>query len=400
MAIVTRSLHALCRRRSNASVRRRTALAVILGAAVAGCSAVESIDFYWQGAAGQVDLLSRAKPIAEVAEATADAQLKLRLVRVQAIRAFASRELGLPDNGSYTRYAELGRPFVVWNVFAAPELSLEPRQWCFPVAGCVAYRGYFAEADARAEAARLAADRLDVHVSGVPAYSTLGYFDDPVLSTFIRYREVELARLVFHELAHQVVYVKDDTSFNESFATAVEEAGIRRWLHAQRERPDAGELAADALRAERLRGDFRQRVRATRDRLAALYASGATDDEKRAGKAAAFVAMRADYERMKAGSGGLPGYDRWFASGANNAGIAAAGLYTNRVPQFAALLTAEGSDFPRFYARVKTLAALPKAERDAALAMAPAASFGRPNGTAAVAVSGLPRPAASRQVTR
>ncbi len=355
----------------------RTALTVILGGAVTGCSAVDSIEFYWQGAAGQVDLLSRARPIAEVVVSTADPQLKLRLERVQAIRAYASRELALPDNGSYTRYADLGRPFVVWNVFAAPELSLEPQQWCFPVAGCVAYRGYFAEADARAEAARLAADRLDVHVSGVPAYSTLGYFDDPVLSTFVRFREVELARLVFHELAHQVVYVKDDTSFNESFATAVEEAGIRRWLHAQRDRPDAGELAADALRAERLRGDFRRLVRSTRDRLAALYASGATDDEKRAGKIAAFAAMHADYERMKAGGEGLPGYDRWFATGANNAGIAAAGLYTNRVPRFTALLAAEAGDFPRFYERVKAIAAMPKVERDRALApVASAAAAG------------------------
>jgi len=366
----SRSLRAPGRHRPHLSVRWHTVLAVILGGAVAGCSAVESIEFYWQGAAGQVDLLSRAKPIAEIAESTTEPQLRQRLERVQAIRAYASRELALPDNGSYTRYADLGRPFVVWNVFAAPELSLEPRQWCFPVAGCVAYRGYFAEADARAEAARLATGRWDVHVSGVPAYSTLGYFDDPVLSTFIRFREVELARLVFHELAHQVVYVKDDTSFNESFATAVEEAGIRRWLDAQRDRPDAAELAADAMRAERLRRDFRQLVRATRDRLAALYASSATDDEKRAGKAAAFAAMRADYERMKAGRDGLPGYDRWFATGANNAGIAAAGLYANRVPQFAALLAAEAGDFPRFYERVKALATLPKTERDAALAPA------------------------------
>ena len=136
----------------------------------------------------------------------------------------------LPDNGSYTKYADLGRPFVVWNVFAAPELSLSPRQWCFPVAGCVSYRGYFKESEAREEAARLQAAGDDVWVSGVPAYSTLGYFDDPVLSTFVRWPDVEVARMVFHELAHQVVYVKDDTQFNESFAVAVEEAGVERWL--------------------------------------------------------------------------------------------------------------------------------------------------------------------------
>ncbi len=197
---------------------------------LAGCGEIE---FYWQGIAGQTEIIARARPIDEVIAATPDPVLKARLARAQAIRAFASRELALPDNRSYTNYADLGRPYAVWNVFAAPELSLSPRQWCFPIAGCVSYRGYFAEGDARAEAARIAAAGDDVHVGGVPAYSTLGYFDDPVLSTFVRYREVELARLIFHELAHQVVYVKDDTSFNESFATAVEEEGIARWLAAE-----------------------------------------------------------------------------------------------------------------------------------------------------------------------
>ena len=262
--------------------------------ALAGCSAIE---FYWQGITGQVDLLARAKPMGEIIETTPDPALKARLERVRTIRAFASRELALPDNRSYTTYADLGRPFVVWNVFAAPELSLSPRQWCFPVAGCVAYRGYFAEGDARAEAARLAEAGDDIHLGGVPAYSTLGYFDDPVLSTFIRFREVELARLVFHELAHQVVYVKDDTSFNESFATAVEEAGLERWLAAERATRGAAavaELEADAARGRRIRAEFRAMIAATRERLAALYAGTASDDEKRAGKAAAFAAMRAD----------------------------------------------------------------------------------------------------------
>ena len=366
-------------RNENGRLRFRAWIAAVVAfatLALAGCSAMESIQFYWQGATGQADLLSRAKPIAEVAAATADPLLKAKLERVQTIRAFASRELGLPDNRSYTRYADLDRPFVVWNVFAAPELSLTPRQWCFPVAGCVAYRGYFAEADAREDAARIAAEGYDVHVSGVPAYSTLGWFDDPVLSTFIRFREAELARLVFHELAHQIVYVKDDTSFNESFATAVEEAGIARWLAAQHDRPDAAQLAADVPRAERLRAEFRRLVRDTRDRLAALYASDAPIDEKRAAKAAAFAAMRADYGQMKAGWDGLPGFDRWFAAGPNNASIASAGLYANRVPQFAALLAAEGGDLPRFYQRVKALAALPRAEREAWLVGAGAAPAG------------------------
>ena len=342
----------------------RFALALGALAALAGCSAIE---FYWQGVAGQLDLIARAQPIPEVVTATRDPVLKLRLERVQEIRAFASRELALPDNGSYTRYADLGRPFVVWNVFAAPELSLEAKQWCFPVAGCVAYRGYFAESDAKAESARLAAEGFDVHVSGVPAYSTLGYFDDPVLSTFVRFREAELARLLFHELAHQLVYVQDDTSFNESFATVVEDAGIARWLAANAGRPDASELAADVTRMQQLRAAFRALLNATRERLVAVYASDATDAVKRAEKAALFAAMRAEHERRKAGSSGVSAFDRWFAAGANNAGIAAVGLYADRVPEFTALLLAEGGDLPRFYGRVRALAALPKGARDAAL---------------------------------
>ena len=348
--------------------RLRAVACAALSCLLAGCG---EIGFYWQGIAGQTDILARAKPIGDVIATTPDVALKGRLVRTQAIRAFASRELALPDNRSYTSYADLGRPYAVWNVFAAPELSLAPRQWCFPVAGCVAYRGYFAEGEARAEAARLAAGGDDVHVGGVPAYSTLGYFDDPVLSTFVRYREVELARLIFHELAHQIVYVRDDTSFNESFATVVEEAGVARWLAAEardRDPAEAAELEADAARGRRLRATFRSLVAATRDRLAALYASTAGDAEKRAGKAAAFAAMRVEYERQKAASAGVTGFDRWFAGGANNAGLAAAGLYADRVPQFAALLAAEDGDLVRFYARVRALAELPASEREAALA--------------------------------
>jgi predicted aminopeptidase len=355
------------------TANRRRALSVIaLAAALAlpGCSLVE---FYWQGLTGQVDILTRAKPISEVIETTPDPALKERLARAQAIRAFASRELALPDNRSYTSYADLGRPFVLWNVFAAPELSLTPRQWCFPVAGCVAYRGYFSESDARAEAARLAAEGDDVHLGGVPAYSTLGYFDDPVLSTFARYREVELARLIFHELAHQTIYVKDDTSFNESFAVAVEEEGVARWLADQaklRDPTEAARLAADFERGRRSRAEFRVLIVTARERLAAIYASTMSDEEKRAAKAAVFAEMRAENESRRLASDGRTSFDRWFEAGANNAGIAAAGLYADRVPQFKALLEEEGGDLPRFYERVKTLAALPRGERDVAFAHA------------------------------
>jgi len=334
-----------------------------------GCGYAE---FLWQGAVGQVELVARARAIDEVLATTDDPKLAERLARAREIRAFASRELALPDNASYRRYAELDRPFVVWNVFAAPPLSLEPRQWCFPVAGCVNYRGYFHEQDAKAEAARLSALGDDVHIGGVPAYSTLGWFDDPVLSTFIRYPDTALARLVFHELAHQVVYVKDDTAFNEAFATVVEEEGLKRWLAAQSGTARHAALVAEAARGKRLREGFREWTREARAELAAIYASGADDAEKRARKAAVFEGMRAAYEAAKAGESGLAGYDRWFAghdgNGPNNASIAAVALYDERAPAFRALLAQSNGDLPAFYERVRELARKQKAERDAILA--------------------------------
>jgi len=353
----------------------RAATAVLLALALAGCGMA---DYYWQGAAGQLDVVARAKPLDEAIGATDDARLKERLERARAIRAFASAELALPDNGSYTRYADLGRPFVVWNVVATPALSLVAHEWCFPVAGCVSYRGYFREDDARAEAARLAARGYDVHVGGVPAYSTLGWFDDPLLSSFIRYPDVELARLIFHELAHQVAYAKDDSTFNESFATAVEEAGLARWI-ASRPPTEAARLAAQRDRNDRLRAEFRRLVAAARVELADVYASGAGEDAKRRAKAVAFEAMRAAYAHAKAGEPGLSGYDRWFdgdgGSGPNNASLASIGLYTEQVPALRALLAREGGDLPRFYERVRELVALSKADRGAALAsLAPPAT--------------------------
>jgi predicted aminopeptidase len=334
--------------------------------ALAGCSAVDSLDFYWQGAAGQMELVQRARPISEVIEQSGDAGLNARLARVRDIRAFASRELALPDNGSYTKYTDLGRPFVLWNVFAAPALSLTSRQWCFPVAGCVNYRGYFREDDARAEAARMRAQGDDVYMSGVPAYSTLGWFDDPVLSSFVRWPDTEIARLIFHELAHQVVYVKDDTSFNESFAVAVEDAGLDRWLAAQRNPA----LDAQAERADRLRAVFSTLTRDAREKLTAIYASNRSDEEKLRAKTETFAAMKAGYEKAKAGEPGLAGYDRWFAQAPNNASLAALSLYSDHVPAFRVLLEEQGNDLPRFYERVRTLAALPKSERDSVIAAA------------------------------
>lgn len=341
-------------------MRRAVVFAAVL--LLAGCG---SVTYYLQSVGGQLDIWQREAPIARLLEDPDLAPpLKAQLERALRIRDYASRELGLPDNQSYRSYADLARPFVVWNVFAAPEFSTEPRQWCFPVAGCVNYRGYFGEADARADAQGLAAEGYDVYVGGVPAYSTLGWFADPLLNTFIQYPEPELARLLFHELAHQVVYVQDDTVFNESFATVVEQAGVARWLATHGSAADRARFA----QLQRFRADFRALVTQTRAELTALYASAAPPAEKRRHKAELLAALKTQYQQRRVDWGGFAGYDRWFAQPLGNAHLAAVAIYTQQVPAFQALLQAHGDDLPRFYAAVRELAALPKTERNARLA--------------------------------
>lgn len=342
--------------------------AVVFGATLAltGCATSE---YYSQAVAGHLEIMRDAKPIAaRLADPATTPALREKLARVQAIRDFASRELGLPDNGSYRSYADIGRPYAVWNVVVAPVFSVAARQSCFPVAGCVSYRGYYALADAERYGAEARARGDDVYIGGVPAYSTLGWFDDPVLSTFIRYPDAELARLLFHELAHQEVYVKDDTVFNESFAVAVEREGVRRWL--ARHGTPVDRNAYDVLQGRKQA--FVALVLRYRERLAALYREPIPDAEKRAAKARIITEMKAAYGTLKASWGGFPGYDQFFAQKIGNAHFASIATYTQLVPEFEALLAAEGNDLVRFYAAVKALAALPKAERDAQLRKAAA----------------------------
>jgi predicted aminopeptidase len=335
----------------------------VLAIAAAGCAAVApELPYYWQSARGHVSLMQEARPIEELlSEASTDARLRQRLQRALEIREFAWRELGLPHNRSYTKYADVGRPFVVWNVFAAPELSMQLKQWCFPVAGCVSYRGYYAREDAERYAADLRERGWEVHLGGVPAYSTLGWFADPVLSTFIHYPEGELARLIFHELAHQVVYLKGDSTFNESFATAVEEAGVERWLAARAD----PELESAYRRFAQRRRDFVALLARHKAMLQAVYeAPGASEDDKRRGKAEVFASLRAQYGELKASWGGFAGYDRWFGTQLTNAHLASVGTYHELVPGFRALLAEQGGDLPRFYEAVRALARLDKSERD------------------------------------
>jgi len=330
-------------------------------AMLGGCA---QISYFVQAAHGQFSLLSEARPIDEwIASPGTEDKLKNRLTRVKEIRAFAARELGLPDNDSYTTYADLKRPFVMWNVVATPELSLKPLQWCFPVAGCVNYRGYYSKEEAQAYAAELRAEHYDVEVSGVPAYSTLGWFKDPVLSTFIQYPDGELARLVFHELAHQVVYVPGDSKFNESFAVAVEEAGVARWMELHGD--DKARKAYAAY--EGRKRDFLALLLKQRNALKANYERDASDNEKRKEKAAIFKALKEEYLVLKESWGGYSGYDRWFAEPLSNAHLSAVATYHDFVPGFKAMLTKQ-KDFSKFYRAVRQLSTLDKDERHRELA--------------------------------
>ena len=338
---------------------RTVVIAMLL--VLTGCA---NISYYLQSINGQLDIWSRERPVGEVIGDPATPQaLREKLATVLRIREFASRELGLPDNASFRRYADLGRPFVVWNVFAVPEFSTRPVQWCFPVAGCVGYRGYFDQADAERFAAALAVEGHDVFVGGVPAYSTLGWFADPVLNTFIRNPDPGIARLIFHELAHQAAYVRDDSVFNESFAVAVEREGVARWL----ERHGSAQDKAIYERMRQYRDGFTQLIQTYRARLDVLYGSGLAPQAMRARKREIFEAMAGDYRQLKAGWNGFSGYDRWFAQQPNNANLASVVIYTQMVPAFQELLRAQGGDLPAFYRTVRELAALPRKERDAGL---------------------------------
>lgn len=350
---------------ASARTLRRAAAGLCL-LVLAGCA---DTAYYWQSVNGHLQLMQASRPVAQwLQDPQAPQALKQRLQLAQQMRDFAVAELGLPDNASYRRYADLQRPAVVWNVVAAPELSLTLDTWCFPVLGCVSYRGYFDEAQARREAAQLRSRGLEVSVYGVPAYSTLGWMNwaggDPLLSTFIGYPEGELARLLFHELAHQVLYARDDTMFNESFATTVERLGGARWLRDRATEAARAHYAAFDTR----RRDFRALVLATRSELAQVYrnADGLDRAALRQRKAQVMQAMRDRYAALKIRWGGYAGYDNWVAD-ANNASLGAQAAYDALVPQFEAVFARQGGDWAAFYHAVGQIAELPPSERRDAL---------------------------------
>ena len=351
------------------------ALAALLAAS--GCASTRaeesSLAYYAQSVGGHLAMVRSARSVDDwLADRATPNALRERLRLAQQLRRFAVSDLGLPDNASYQRYADLGRPAAVWNMVATPELSLKLKTWCFPLLGCVGYRGYFDRADADRLADSLRAQGLEVSVYGAPAYSTLGWTNwmggDPLLNTFVRGPENGLARLLFHELAHQVAYASDDTLFNESYATAVERLGLARWL------ARSGRPADDPLAAQR-RTQFKALTLATRQALATLYASDLPDAAKRGRKAELLAQMRAEHAAWTAAKdgpwAGFTGYDDWVAN-ANNATLALQAAYDALVPAFERLFEQQGSDFARLHAEVKRLAGLPKAERHATLqALAP-----------------------------
>ena len=340
-------------------------LALASALCLTGCA---NLGYYWQSVTGHLQIMGAARPVKELVDEPATSErLRARLQLSQRIRDYAVGELKLPDNPSYRRYADLHRSAAVWNVTAAPAYSLELKTWCFPVTGCVGYRGYYDEKRARADAASLAAQGYETNVYPVTAYSTLGLMNwaggDPLLNTFIGYPEGELARLIFHELAHQVIYAKNDTTFNESFATAVERLGGERWLRTQADEKARQDYAAFDGR----RRAFRELSRRTREQLKAVYeAPGSSPDDKEQGKQRVMAQFRADFAAMRERLGGDPlvwrGYERWVRE-ANNAFFGAQAAYDELVPGFEALFHAQGDDWTRFYDAAKRLADLSKEER-------------------------------------
>ncbi|MBB2494335.1 aminopeptidase [Aquipseudomonas ullengensis] len=338
----------------------RRSVPLLLGLLLSGCA---SLDYYAQLGRGQLALLQAREPVSRVlADPRRDPALKRRLALAQQAREFASARLALPDNHSYRLYADLGRPYVVWNVFATPELSLAPLTHCFPVAGCVAYRGFYVQGRARGAAALLREEGLDTYVAGIEAYSTLGWFADPLLNTMLRWDDERLAAVIFHELAHQRVYVADDSAFNESFASFVEQQGLRQW-RASRGLPEQDE------RQQRQRQQFTALVLASRARLESLYASPVSDEQKRTGKVAEFERLRRDYRQLRDREwAGDRRYDAWVEAPLNNAKLLPFGLYDQWVPAFAALFRQADGAWPAFYARAARLGELPLEQRNQALA--------------------------------
>jgi predicted aminopeptidase len=339
----------------------RSLISIPLLLLICGCS---DIGYYWHSARGHLDLMNRRVDIDKIlANDATGPGLRERLLLVQDIRRFSIERLDLPENGSYSSYVQLQRPYVIENLFAAPEFSTQLRQWCYPIVGCASYRGYFDEARLQAYAEDLQADGFEVYVGQVPAYSTLGWFDDPVLSSFIYWPEYRLAGLLFHELTHQRIYIDGDTTFNESLASAVQQSGTELWLQSKNRQ---AELAGFS-RWLTYRNEVIALIVATRNRLATLYASDLGDAQKRKQKTRIFDEARTEHGRIASRHGVENGFRDWFATELNNAKIGSVSVYNSRLGAFIRMLRARDNDYAAFFGYVENLAKLAKEARDRCL---------------------------------
>ena len=322
-----------------------------------GCG---TVGYYSQAVSGHLKMMRARQPIDELlSNKDTDPELRKKLQILTDARVFAAEQLRLPNNDSYSTYVATGRKYVTWNVVAADEFSVTARTWCFPVAGCVSYRGYFAEEDAKKYAAGLAEQGMDISIGGASAYSTLGWFDDPVLDTMLRGNDIRYVSTLFHELSHQVVYVKNDSNFNEAFATFVEQQSTRIWLESRDEADRIELYDAYLKRGEQFSGLLKQ----TRGELQELYAGNLAADEKRQAKQKLFDQLRDRYEQLKTSWNSYRGYDGWFARELNNARLVSVATYRRYVPAFEAMYEEVGQDIDAFYILAKSVSQLPIDER-------------------------------------
>ncbi len=321
--------------------------------------ACSQLSYYAQAAKGQWEIVSKRQDIQHLlSDSTLGPELKTKLELVEKIRDFAVSELGLPDNKTFRSFTDLERQYVVWNVIATPTYDITPKTWCFPVAGCVAYKGFFSETSATELNDTLISQGYDTYTYGVSAYSTLGWFSDPVLNTFINYNEISLAGLIFHELAHQVMYLKDDSAFNEGFATAVEIAGVEKWISQNHNE----EKFNDYAKQREDNNQITEMVLGFRNQLVNLYAESAESDLAKS-KSKLFQIMKTKYERLQDAGRGTRFYDWWFGLDLNNAHLSAISTYHRLVPAYLAVMS-QSESMNDFFNTIETQGKLPKSKRD------------------------------------
>ena len=356
--------------------RRAASLGVLLIMMLGGCA---SLDYYQQALVGQLQVWQSQQSIEHLlAQHDLPAPLRAKLELVVRARRFAATQLALPDHGSYRQYADVGRDYVVWNVFAAPELSLTPHPSCYPLLGCLDYRGFFSQARARLHAATLQARGYDTFVGGVAAYSTLGWLNDPLLNTVLRWHEERVVDTLFHELAHQQLYIAGDTTFNESFAMAVAQAGMALWL-------SQDPAAMHRYQVERAHeAAFVALVQDFRQRLASAFTAPLSDAQKRLDKAHLYNELRARYATLKTQWGGDGAYDAWMDTDLNNAKLTSLAAYHDDVAAFTGVLQRCGQNFPRFYRVIARLGSLASPARRQCLAQLSGAGPAQPSCTALI----------------